>query len=57
MNNALITPKLIEEVEQIVSNIMDDIIDGSGPDDIMAEMDDLLRLVGSKKVSEDLSSY
>lgn len=57
MNNKIIDAKFIEDVEDIVTRIMDDIIDGSDPDDIMGELDELLGLVGSKKSSGELNSY
>ena len=57
MNNQVIDESFIEKVEDIVMSIMDDIVDGNDPEDIMEELDRLLVLVGSKKTSEELTPY
>lgn len=57
MNNQVIDESFIEKVEDIVTSIMDDIVDGNDPEDIMEELDGLLVLVGSKKTSEELTPY
>ena len=57
MNSTVMTEERVEQIEKRVERIMDDIVDGNGPEDIMEELDGILKIVGSTKTAEELTPY